>query len=131
MALKKRTFNNFFRAFRDLWGRRSFLQSCGQFSEIHVQKFSWENHDWFMIYNLPKLRFQIEWSKLLKWPSKVKLSTTFFGLLETSEVKSQFYKVVDNSVKYMYKNFRKNIITGSWDISFQSYDFVLNDYIIN
>ena len=32
----------------------------------------------------------------------------------TSEVKGYFNKVVDNPVKYMYKNFCKKIMTGSW-----------------
>ena len=47
----------------------------------------------------------------------------------TSDFKGHFDKVVGNPVKYMYKNFRKNIISGSWDISFQSCDFMLNDLV--
>ena len=47
----------------------------------------------------------------------------------TSDFKGHFDKVVGNPVKYMYKNFRKNIICGSWDISFQSCDFMLNDLV--
>ena len=44
-------------------------------------------------------------------------------------LKDQFYKVMDNPAKYMYKNFRKNIITGSWIRSVLSYDFILNDFM--
>ena len=47
----------------------------------------------------------------------------------TSEVKGHFYKVVDNPFKYMYKKFRNNILTGSWIRSFQSYNFIWNDFI--
>ena len=54
---------------------------------------------------------------------------SFFGCLVTSEVKGQFYKVIDNAAKYMYKNFRKNIITCSWIRTFLSYDFILNDFM--
>ena len=60
---------------------------------------------------------------------KVILLTIFFGHSATSEVKGQFYKVMDNSAKYMYKTFRKSIITGSWIKTFLSYDLILNDFM--
>ena len=44
---------------------------------------------------------------------KVILLTIFFGYSATSEVKYLFYKVMDNPVKYMYKNFCKNVTNGS------------------
>ena len=47
----------------------------------------------------------------------------------TSGVKDHLIKVLDNSVKYMYKNFRRNIMSGSGVRSFQSYNFILNDFI--
>ena len=53
----------------------------------------------------------------------------FFGHSMTSEVKGHFYKVVDNYVTCMSKNFRKNIMNYSWYRSFKSYDFILNDFI--
>ena len=60
---------------------------------------------------------------------KVILLTIFFGHSATSEVKGQFYKVMDNSAKYMYKTFRKSIITGSWIRTFLCYDLILNDFM--
>ena len=47
----------------------------------------------------------------------------------TSGVKDHLIKVLDISVKYMYKNFRRNIMSGSGVRSFQSYNFILNDFI--
>ena len=60
---------------------------------------------------------------------KITLLTSFFGYSATSEVKDQFYKVMDNATKYMYKNLRKNIITGSWIRTFLSYNLILNDFM--
>ena len=53
----------------------------------------------------------------------------FFGYLMTSGVKDPLIKVVDNSAKFMHKNVLKNIMTGSWVKTFQSYNFILNDFI--
>ena len=52
-----------------------------------------------------------------------------FGHSMTSEVKGHLNKVMDKSLKYLYKNFRKNIMNYSWYRSFKSYDFILNDFI--
>ena len=53
----------------------------------------------------------------------------FFGHQMNSEVKGHLNKVMDKSLKYLYKNFRKNIMNYSWYRSFKSYDFILNDFI--
>ena len=44
----------------------------------------------------------------------------FFWLSMTSEIKYHFYKVVDNLVECMYKDFQKNIMTDSWFRSLKS-----------
>ena len=49
----------------------------------------------------------------LRFSFKVKILIIFFGHIMASEVKGHLNKVVDNPVKCMYKNFRKNIMTGS------------------
>ena len=47
----------------------------------------------------------------------------------TSEVKGHFYEIVENPLKCMYKTSHKNIMTSSRFRSFNSYDFILNDFI--
>ena len=47
----------------------------------------------------------------------------------TSEVKGHLNRDIENPMKYMYKNFQKNIMSGWWVRTFQSYNFILNDSI--
>ena len=56
--------------------------------------------------------YEFKWyvliAKLFR-PSKVNCLTIFFGHSMTFEVKDHFYKNGDNLVKYVHKNFRKDI----------------------
>ena len=55
---KCQIFNNVFRPFIDLWGKRSFIQTCRQSYEIYVEMKSKQYDRWFMIYKIPKLQVQ-------------------------------------------------------------------------
>ena len=88
-------------------------------------KISWIIHD----LEASKVMISYWMNSWIKISIKVIHSTIFFGHSMTSEVKGHFYKVVDNYVKCMCKKFRKNIMNYSWYRSFESYDFILNDFI--
>ena len=59
-----------------------------------------------------KLQVQMACLNSKNLPSKVNFLLNIFGHLMTSEVKDHFYKVEDNLVNYMHKNFRNDIWTG-------------------
>ena len=77
----------------------------------------------FLCKKISKLRVQMACLNSKNLPSKVNFLTIFFGHLMTSEVKGHFYKVEDNLVNYMHKNFRNDIWTGLCVRRFQSYEF--------
>ena len=65
-----------------------------------------------MYKKISKLRVQMACLDSKNLPSRVNFLTIFFGHLMTSEVKGHFYKVEENLVNYMHKNFCNDMRTG-------------------